>query len=392
MTDLQQLGKELRAELGDPPSSFGDRQRLRLRGLDVTPPVRTRAPLLLAALACCSLVAAGAYVWSSRVEHPSDSHTQPLAAAVESAIPEGTSTAIWVEATTTPATHRLTDGSSISLEVGGRGRLDRGEDLGTRFDLHEGTASFDVQKQGSRSFSVVAGEYRVVVVGTRFTTAYVPPRELRVVVNEGVVQVHSPSRSEPLRVNAGETLELDGDEFTLSKNPPGAAEHDEQGHGSAEKSSPPRATSWQALYREGKYQEACQATRTVPLTTLQSRLGAAALIDLSSTLRLCNDTSGSMSTLGALRSRYPSAPEAHDALFLMARILATSGQSRAAIARLDEYLAQGSGGRFAAEALGRLIELHQAVGNPDQAQRAAQRYLQLAPQGPYRRLAESVTK
>jgi len=395
MTDLQRLGAEVREQLGSPPASFSDRQRLRLRGLDLTAPSRTQKPLLLAALASGAIVVAGLYFWSSQGGNRSGSGAQQVAARAkppshEVASADSASAAVWVDATAAPETRRLADGSSISLEVGSRGRLDPGA-RGTLFDLHEGTASFDVQDQGSKSFSVVAGKYRVVVVGTRFTTAYVPPLELRVVVSEGVVQVHSPDRATPLSVNAGETLELKGIEFSLSKRIPEPAAPGESSGLPAAVSSTSQA-SWQALYREGKYQNACEVVRAESLGTLQSRLDAATLIDLSSTLRLCGDTAGAMATLGTIRARYPETPQAHDALFLMGRILATAGQARPAISRLDEYLAKGNGGRFAAEALGRLIELHQAVGNQAQARQSAERYLQLAPRGPYRRLAQSVTK
>src|SRR5690606_21044788 len=84
------------------------------------------------------------------------------------------------------------------------------------FDLHEGTASFVIENQKGAEFSVVAGDYRVVVVGTRFTVGYVPPKKLSVLVKEGAVNVVLPERSQPVLVGAGEQLTISGDEFSLT--------------------------------------------------------------------------------------------------------------------------------------------------------------------------------
>lgn len=393
MTDLRRLSDELRSELGAPPASFADRQRLRLRGLDLEPTPQRRPLVLAAALAASTLLALGVYYWpeaktgavaSNDVGGPA--HPEKTAGGEE----------IWVEAGLKPTTHRLKDGSEIALEAGARGRLEQRADLGTRFDLHEGAAAFDVKKQEGRPFSVVAGQYRVVVVGTRFSTAYVPPNELTVAVGEGAVQVHMPGRTAPLSVETGETLEIQGREFALHEqqedtNVPttdGSTVADDQ----AAKSKGASGVSWQQLYRQGKYQQACQDARARSITGLIARLAASDLVELASALRLCGDAESALSTLDTLRQRFPGSSQAHDALFLMGRIHATRGQSAAAISQFDQYLAGASQGRFAAEALGRLIELHEGAGHRQKARVYAQRYLQLAPQGPYRRLALSVAE
>lgn len=402
MTDLNQLGEELRTELGEPPASFGDRQRLRLRGLDLSPPKSNRRPMvMMAAVALCSLAVGGIYFWPSGSGSPSASHPQPAERGdrvspshTDGSISESDSE-IWLGADSKITTHRLADGSSLSLQAGGRGRLDQRADLGTRFDLHEGTASFHVRKQKGQPFSVVAGEYRVIVIGTRFTTSYVPPRDLSVTVDEGAVQVQLPGRSAPVTVDAGETLQVEGREFALrKKNGNEISESAGKEANRKEKGAVDAlgVASWQQLYHEGKYKEACEDARAPSLITLRAQLGATELMDLGSALRLCGDSQGAMSTLQSLRQRYPSSPQAHDALFLIGRIHATLGQSAAAISHLEKYLAASGGGRFAAEALGRLIELHEAGGNQAKARDFATRYLQMAPQGPYRRLAESVAK
>lgn len=393
MTDLRRLGDELRSELGDPPASFADRQRLRLRGLDLEPAPQRRPILHAAVLAACTVLALSVYYWP-------EAKTGAIARTDVGAPPQREQIArndeVWVEASVKPTKHRLKDGSEIALEPGARGRLEQRVGLGTRFDLHEGTAAFDVKKQQGRPFSVVAGQYRVVVVGTQFSTAYVPPSELSVAVNEGVVQVHMPGRAAPLSVEAGEMLEIQGREFSLHEQREDASVPDPDGPTGVDENQTAKAkgfsgVSWQELYRQGKYQQACEDARSHSLSELRARLSASDLIELASALRLCGDAAGAMSTLDALRQRFPGSSHSHDALFLIGRIHATRGQSAAAISRFDQYLAGAGQGRFAAEALGRLIELHEGAGNRQKARIYAQKYLQMAPQGPYRRLAESVT-
>lgn len=399
MTDLNRLGEELRAELGAPPASWSDRQRLRLRGLDVSPQASNNGPaVLMAALALGALVVGGLYYWPSTSGEPSASSLPDAAAGEAENDPQpgqpdaGRGEAIWVEADSKAATHRLSDGSSIELSPGTRGRVDHSPEFGTRFDLHEGTASFDVRKQKNREFSVVAGEYRVVVIGTRFSTAYVPPRKLSVTVDEGAVEVQLPDRSTPITVGSGEILDVTGREFSLraqSAQATGNAEIEKTKRGET-----PRATttevSWRSLYRSGKYDDACKSARESSLMQLRASLGPAELTDLAGALRLCGAPSEAVTTLESLRKRHPSSPQARDALFLIGRIHATHGQPAAAISYLDKYLDAAAGGRFAAESLGRLIELHQARGNREVARTYASRYLQIAPRGPYRRLAESL--
>jgi TolA-binding protein len=394
VTNFERLGEELRGELGEPPAGWTDRQRLRLRGLDLTPKSDRRPVLLAAALAAGALLTGGIYYWPAAQGSPTASGGEqpdqrtPAKQPIDGASGE----AIWVEASAKAMTRPLENGGKMTLSAGARGRLDQQKDLGTRFDLHEGTASFDVPKQEGKPFSVVAGEYRVVVVGTRFVTAYVPPRMLNVTVEEGAVQVHLPGRSVPVGVDAGEVLEVRGQEFSLRRegdDPASFAAAEADGNGEA-KTAGSADASWQDLYRNGKYQQACARARADSISKLKGSLNASEMVELANALRLCGDTGSAMSTLVTLRQRHPTSPQAHDALFLIGRIYAAGGQSAEAIAHWEKYLAGAGGGRFAAESLGRLIELHEAGGNHEKARIYAQRYLKLAPQGAYRRLAESV--
>jgi transmembrane sensor len=86
----------------------------------------------------------------------------------------------------------LEDGSRITLSSDSavRVRLGRGE---RHVELERGEAFFDVAKDRSRPFVIVAGERRVRVVGTRFAVRRGGDAGagLRVVVTQGLVQLES---------------------------------------------------------------------------------------------------------------------------------------------------------------------------------------------------------
>lgn len=81
----------------------------------------------------------------------------------------------------------LSDGSQATLSSDSRIRvaLSHGE---RHIDLLQGEAYFEVSKDPARPFVVIAGERRVVAVGTRFAVRR-DREDLRVVVTEGIVRL-----------------------------------------------------------------------------------------------------------------------------------------------------------------------------------------------------------
>lgn len=389
MTDLSKLGEELRRELGQPPPGWNERQRLRLRGVDLEKRTPSRLPFLLAALGLFTLTVAGAAYFRKPAHEPLAGGSAPSSATERSASgpeEERDTRDAWLGGVGSQRSYPIPGGGSISLDEDARGRLDESRAEGTRFDLHEGRASFDVKLREKSPFSVVAGEYRIVVVGTKFSVAYQAPDVLDVIVTEGVVEVHLPSRVESLQVHAGESLAASSAGFSLKK---GSASP----FSASELPAPPPPTTaldWRKLYHEGKYEAACRAARAEQPTKLRSTLDVTGLVDLAGALGLCGETDAALVTLQTARKRFPGTPEANDALFLIGRIHAKRGSSLEATSHFEGYLQGGSGGRFAAEALGRLIELHRAAGHHDEAKKFAARYLKIAPQGAYHRLAQSL--
>lgn len=387
MTDLDEFGELVRAELGDPPPEWSAAQRRRLKGLDLEP--RSRAPRA-AMLGGGLVLAAACIVAVVQLREPGGA-SSPSTPVVQSAnAPPRESPqrrTIWFAAETRAKVFPLADESTIELQPGGRGRLEESPSGETRFDLHGGRATFRVRPREHGPFAVIAGEYRIEVVGTRFTVDYYPADHLVVAVEEGIVEVDLPARAERVRLAAGETLETERGELSVrSVAPP-----DEAAPAATRPAgSKTVATDWRSLYREGKVSEACARVKERSLSQWKRALSAAELVDLSATLRSCGDSAGALSALEAVRARFAGSAEAHEALFLMGRIEASRGRPTAAITNLESYVAGAPSARFATEALGRLVELHSGGGNVSRAKELAGLYLQRAPNGPYQALANDV--
>lgn len=84
----------------------------------------------------------------------------------------------------------LADGSMVTLNTASRVRVEF-EPKERRIILERGEAYFDVRKNPARPFIVLAGNQRIVDVGTQFSVRR-GPTGVQVVVTEGTVRVESP--------------------------------------------------------------------------------------------------------------------------------------------------------------------------------------------------------
>jgi transmembrane sensor len=98
----------------------------------------------------------------------------------------------------------LDDGSEVQLNGGTRLVLDRSEPR--LVEIAHGEARFTVRHDDAEPFTVVAGEQRLVDLGTVFNVVRTD-REVRVGVAEGAVRFEGPARTVDL--NAGDTLVAD---------------------------------------------------------------------------------------------------------------------------------------------------------------------------------------
>jgi hypothetical protein len=380
--ELEPIATALRRELGAPPPAWRDAQRAILReGLRSParrPALRRAMPWVLASLAL-----AGALVWlvSSRP-----------AVVVER----------WLVAEELREPLRLDDGSRIALEPGGRGRLFE-DGTTVRFDLHQGRASFDVSPARKRTWTINAGKNEVRVLGTRFSVFYGPGDAFEVDVERGVVAVRVPDRNASVELKAGDHFRGRPGRMELADDIPSARPPEPKPvEGPAVEASPapepalgvsastPQGPDWQARYRAGKYAESLSLVRASGVDRRLGELSPGALSELAEAARLGGDAALAARALTTLLRRFPGAPEAREGRFLLGRVHALRGDRAAAIDAFESYLGRGVSSVYANETLGRLMELYTARGDAERARGIARRYLERAPNGPYRRRAQSL--
>ena len=109
----------------------------------------------------------------------------------------------------------LADGSKITLNTESRVRVDLTA-TERRAELEWGEAFFDIARDSSRPFVVMAGQKRIVVLGTKFSVRR-DAQEIRIAVTEGAVQLETLGASRPEkaeRLIAG-TVAITGKRGTL---------------------------------------------------------------------------------------------------------------------------------------------------------------------------------
>jgi TolA-binding protein len=386
MDRLEPLATEVRRELGSPPETWLRDQRARLQKAVREPsPRRKPSGVLLLAAALSVALALGAWAAVSKLD-------------------SGTIEDKWLVAEELRAPHRFDDGSRISLEPGGRGRLLVREDA-VRFDLHAGRASFDVVPKQPRPWIISAGKNEVRVVGTRFSVLYGTGETFEVQVEQGIVSVRVPDRSSRIELEAGDRLQGRPGRIALEHGgtPPRAPSEPvvpttrvptAMGSAgvvsSAVPTSPESPDDWQKSYRQGNYAASLAQARGIGVNKLIDELPSKSLAELADAARLGGDPELAVRALTALQRRFPSSAEAREGKFLLGRVHALRGDSKAAIASFESYLAQRGSSAYATEAVGRLTELYSGRGDTERARAMAKRYLERAPNGPYKRLALSL--
>jgi TolA-binding protein len=242
-------------------------------------------------------------------------------------------------------------------------------------------------------------------VGTRFSVSYALSEAFEVEVERGIVSVRVPERSASVELKAGDRLrghpgrmevahaaakalpspseESDRADVPQPQAPAGPAADIEP-----EESVP--SAEWRDRYREGKYAESLTLLRASGAAKHLEKLEPGTLAAIADAARLGGDPELAARALTVLMRRFPRAPEARDGKFLLGRVHALSGDRAAAISAFESYLKPGGSTRYANEAVGRLMEIYSVRGDGERARAMARRYLENAPDGPYRRLARSL--
>ena len=310
----------------------------------------------------------------------------------------------------------FSEGSTFALTSGTRGRLRSVADDGAHMGIEHGTASLSITQSRTHHWLVEAGPFLVTVKGTVFTVSWDPASErFELRLRHGRVVVSGPVVNGSISLQAGQrlvvslpraetviTAEQPDDAASVSAGPillppapapERAAAANEIGSRPARAvpaaSSPAarggRARGWAADLATGHWDRILADVDRDGVEATLEKAGSDDLFALADAARYRRRGDLSRAALLAERRRFPHAPRALDALFLLARAeeLREHGTEDEAIAWYDDYLAQAPRGAYAAEALGRKMILTNEVGGPDGARPIAREYLRRFPTGGY---------
>jgi hypothetical protein len=147
---------------------------------------------------------------------------------------------------------------------------------------------------------------------------------------------------------------------------------------------------WLELYRARKYQAALVRAKELGFDRLTTELPAATLADLAHTARLGGEPALAIRAFGTLMRRFPGSSEARESTFLLGRLHAFRSETALATQNFERYLSLAGSKAYESEAMGRLLELYAKGADRGRAEAMARRYLERAPDGAYRQLAQSL--
>jgi TolA-binding protein len=327
---------------------------------------------------------------------------------------------VWVSAPVDePKEIAFSDGSQVRLTAGAQARVVSTGDHGARVVIERGTIRADVVPRARNDWWVVGGPFEIHVTGTSFDARWEPDREeLRIVMYEGHVEVQggclspvrSLSKSDSVTIScAAKTTAPAGarPEVTVPHAAPSIAAVPPVAPSAAQKVEPPPAPkanpakpaetssaappSWHAWAKLGAYKEALAAAENEDFDTLCATLSSGELLELATTARLAGKMVRASEAYSALRGRFPGTDGAAMAAFHLGQIAFDGARSYSEAHRwFMIYLSERPSGTLAAEALGRVMEAEQRLGDLTAARVTATTYVQRYPTGAHVRLARSI--
>ncbi len=389
MNSFENLGETVARELGTPPESLLSEQRQRfVREASSLRALRWwQRPSNWAATAAAvaALVTGGLLAVSGPTT--AEPHAQgPIDEAAQTA-PAGD---VWLEGSPDAKPISLDGVATVVLSASGHARMQRTSESARSVSLENGRMDVEVDPAGGKTWSFLAGAYRIDVLGTKFFLDFEPGSgAVEVAVRRGSVRISGGKLSaggvtlesgQRFRAAAG-VVQIDtgerADGRTLVDEP--------QDQPAAEPRPPshPARPDWQSLHQNGDYAAALAAAEREGFDSLLRKSGPAELAALADTARLSGSSGRARQALLALRQRFPGTPAAGKAAFLLGRL---DGSPRWFAAYLQEQPA----GAYAPEAAGRLVVAYRDTGDLSRARTAAQQYLAHYPQGAYAELARSL--
>jgi hypothetical protein len=267
-----------------------------------------------------------------------------------------------VAAESSEAVHlRFSDGSTFQLSPGAQVRVGESTADGSELALVRGAISAKVVHRARSRWSVAAGPFQVVVVGTRFDARWdSEARRVSVELHEGAVEVKGGGLSEPVVVRSGQRLEAGTarDDWRLtplsSKALPPAEPAPSASETVVVEAPPPVApapaasASWPALLSRSEFATIVAQAEAMGIDRCLTSCSPANLRALADAARYTGKFELAERSLLSLRRRSPA--QAAAAGFFLGRLYESRGRSSEALRMYEGYLRESPRGDYAKEA------------------------------------------
>jgi transmembrane sensor len=431
---LEELGEKIAREVGSGPDpALREAQRRAVMALAAQRPPARGLRLALACLATLVVAVSTFVLLEVLVPEPITFWVGDQTRAGE----EGA----WLEAGDAGLPIRFADGTRVELQKGAAGRVFAADREDVRVVLSRGRVEAKIEKETHSRWTVEAGPYNVMALGTVFVVSWgTDPLRLEVFVQSGRVEVKGPGiQAVGVRLETRDRLRLakTGERFSLSVEsvpetppqpsktgdgwnappPPGEVSEREEAIEAVKVQSvsrppvkkPPKETAvpgtkvasldrhrpetWQEFCDLGHYADAVQAAEKEGLERLLATLDDAQLWRLSDAARFTGRGKLAREALLSVRRRFRSSWRSRVAAFLLGRVaMEMLDDPREAAGWFKIYLIEDPDGPLAEESLGRRISACRKSGLKAESCRVAAEYLGRYPQGSFSEFARSVLR
>jgi len=308
-----------------------------------------------------------------------------------------------------PKNMSFSDGSTIALEAASIARVLQTAPQEVQVVLEQGAANVHVTHAEDTHWLLEAGPYHVVVTGTEFLLTWDPGGKIfSLELYRGAVRVTGPLLKEGKNVEAGQRVEAhltqerieitsmlarpDEPRKAAASSARGSVREKQRPRSSASP-APPEESSWQLLCRSGQFEAVVSQAKQRGLHPTMGDASSSDLMALGEAARLTHNPIIAQDVYQSVRTRFPGTAQSSTAAFHLGRMAFDQHRAYGLAARwLEIYLQENSGGSFAREALGKLMEAHLKTGNRKAAQTCARSYLEKYPDGAHASVAEKTLK
>jgi transmembrane sensor len=289
-----------------------------------------------------------------------------------------------------PVQVRFSDGSSFELSPGGRLRIDAASRDGARLSLLDGETVASVVHRARSRWSVAAGPFEVVVIGTRFGARWDAEAErLSVELHEGAVEVKGGRLGAPVVVRAGQRLEVGTSPGDWRITPLGSRPDEPPIPPPASEAASPApaesataaagALAWPTLMSRSDFATVVEQAQAMGVDRCLVICSPQNLRILADAARYTGRFDLAESSLLALRRRSPA--QAGAAAFFLGRLYESRGRSAEALRMYDQRLSEGARGDYAEEATAGRMRMLARLGDVGKARETAENYLRRYPGG-----------